>query len=403
MPFMKIIPSPNHRQPVLDKQRNLKMARSADSFVRGSTRQFYEWVISDNAKRLPAGPPIWICGDCHVGNLGPLSNAEGQIEIAVRDLDQTVIGNPAHDLVRLGLSLSTAARGSDLPGVTTAQMLESMIEGYSLGLVRPEKQRKRASAAVDPIKVAMKQAMKRKWRNLAEEKIEDVSPKIPLGECFWPLSKEEKYEIKHIFETEETRKLVTSLKRRDANDKISVADAAYWMKGCSSLGRLRYAVLISVGKKKKGAAGFCLIDIKEAVMAAAPHATHPLMPHNNAERVITGARNLSPYLGERMLAARLRNRPVFLRELLPQDLKVEIDRLACREAVTLANFLARVLGKAHGRQMDDRDRRNWAAEVRHKRPRKIDVPSWLWTSVVDLIAIHEKAYLDHCRRFALNS
>ena len=54
--------------------------------------------------------------------------------IQIRDLDQTVIGNPAHDLIRLGLSLATAARGSDLPGVTTARMLEQMMEGYGAAL-----------------------------------------------------------------------------------------------------------------------------------------------------------------------------------------------------------------------------------------------------------------------------
>jgi uncharacterized protein (DUF2252 family) len=75
---------------------------------------------------------VWICGDCHIGNLGSVANAEGDIDIQLRDLDQTVIGNPAHDLIRLGLSLATAARGSDLPGVTIAKMLENMMEGYEL-------------------------------------------------------------------------------------------------------------------------------------------------------------------------------------------------------------------------------------------------------------------------------
>jgi len=51
------------------------------------------------------------------------------VKIEIRDLDQTVVGNPAHDLIRLGLSLATAIRGSDLPGVTTALMLEQMIDG----------------------------------------------------------------------------------------------------------------------------------------------------------------------------------------------------------------------------------------------------------------------------------
>jgi uncharacterized protein (DUF2252 family) len=85
---------------------------------------------------LPSGPPVWICGDCHMGNLGPLAIAAGRIEIQIRDLDQTVVGNPAHDLIRLGLSLAFAARGSDLPGLTTAKMLEEVMMGYENAFVQ---------------------------------------------------------------------------------------------------------------------------------------------------------------------------------------------------------------------------------------------------------------------------
>src|SRR5579871_1512965 len=78
--------------------RNLKMARSAHAYVRGSTEKFYAWLDA-SASRLPEGPPVWICGDCHIGNLGPLADSHGAIDIQIRDLDQTVIGNPAHDLI----------------------------------------------------------------------------------------------------------------------------------------------------------------------------------------------------------------------------------------------------------------------------------------------------------------
>jgi uncharacterized protein (DUF2252 family) len=110
---------PRNRQAILDEQRKLKMARSAHAYVRGNTLKFYEWLESAGGKLVPQGPPVWICGDCHLGNLGPVADARGHVQIAIRDLDQTVIGNPAHDLIRLGLSLATAIRGSDLPGVTT--------------------------------------------------------------------------------------------------------------------------------------------------------------------------------------------------------------------------------------------------------------------------------------------
>src|ERR1700694_1006838 len=125
---------PKERSATLTKIRNLKMSQSAHAYVRGNTVKFYEWLAGLRGGTLPAGPPVWICGDCHVGNLGPVANAQGQIEIQIRDLDQTVIGNPAHDLVRLGLSLATASRGSDLPGVTVAKILEQMIDGYAQGL-----------------------------------------------------------------------------------------------------------------------------------------------------------------------------------------------------------------------------------------------------------------------------
>ena len=229
------------RQAKLVAKRNAKMTRSVRAYVRGSTTKFYEWLNAADIQKMPQGPAIWICGDCHTGNLGPVADAKGNIEIQIRDLDQTVIGNPAHDLIRLGLSLATAARGSDLPGV----------------------------------------------------------------------------------------------------------------------------------------------------------------PRDNAERVVEGARHLSPYLGERMRSARLMGKPVVIRELLPQDLKLEVETLAQSEAMDVARYLAYVVGKAHARQMDDAARASWLTELRRNRTKTLDAPSWLWSSIVELISSHEAAYLEHCRRYAM--
>ena len=46
--------------------RNTKMARSAHAYVRGNTIKFYDWLESSGSK-VPQGPAIWICGDCHLG------------------------------------------------------------------------------------------------------------------------------------------------------------------------------------------------------------------------------------------------------------------------------------------------------------------------------------------------
>jgi uncharacterized protein (DUF2252 family) len=422
----KTLPLPALRPGLLIDIRNLKMARSANAYVRGNTQKFYEALSALPNQAIPEGPPIWICGDCHVGNLGPLANARGHVEIQIRDLDQTVIGNPAHDLIRLGLSLASAARGSDLPGVTTAQMLEQMIVGYEAAFddeanaaenddterkssSRQDKANQKASksivkspATADNIKLVLKQAKQRTWVHLANERIEGIRPEIPLGKRFWPLSEEERDALKRLFEKASVASLATALRQRDTDARVEVLDAAYWVKGCSSLGGLRYAVLLDIGGGTSSGRELCLMDIKEAVKAVAPRYSSNAMPRDNAQRVVTGARQLAPFLGERMLAERLLDRSVFMRELLPQDLKIELDALSHEEAMKSAYFLALVVGKAHARQMDAATRHSWQTELKRNRSKKLDAPSWLWNSMVELILVHERGYLEHCRRYALD-
>jgi uncharacterized protein (DUF2252 family) len=379
----------------------LKMASSAHAYVRGSTVQFYQWLQERGERAVPQGPPIWICGDCHAGNLGPLAAADGKIHVQIRDLDQTVIGNPNHDLIRLALSLSSAARGSDLPGVTTAHMIEQMTIGYQRALKGPRAQNIIESDKPDCIRVVMRSATSRTWKHLARERLKDLKPNIPRGERFWPLAKDEHKAIEELVEREDVRKLVTSLKSRPDDAKIDVLDAAYWMKGCSSLGRLRFAVLLDVSHGKSKDDEFCLIDIKEASPAAAPRARTAKMPKDNGERVVEGAKHLSPALGDRMMAAKLLGRSVVIRELMPQDLKLEIDRLTREEATNSARYLAEVVGKAHARQMDASTRKAFTATFKVRRSSQLDAPSWLWSSVVELVSAHEAAYLEHCRSYAL--
>jgi uncharacterized protein (DUF2252 family) len=173
---------------------------------------------------------------------------------------------------------------------------------------------------------------------------------------------------------------VTSLRSRDDDAPIEVMDAAYWMKGCSSLGLLRFAVLLGFGDRKKRS--LALMDVKEAVAAAAPRYASQKMPKDQGERVVEGAMQVSPHLGKRMVAGRLEKRSVFIRELLPQDLKVEIEQLTVPDAMNAASFLAGVVGRAHARQMDEATRTSWFKELERNRSTTLEAPSWFWSSVV---------------------
>ena len=392
--------TPDERTAILRDAQRQKMTRSAHAYVRGSTVKFYEWLETSTGK-IPQGPPVWICGDCHTGNLGPVASARGQVAVQIRDLDQTVIGNPAHDLIRLGLSLATAARGSNLPGVTTALMIEQLVVGYEAGLagetLAPDEE-----TTPREVRRVLKQALRRRWKDLARERIKDAKPTIPLGTNFWPLSETERAALDGLAAREDLRKLVTALRRRPNDAPIEVLDGAYWMKGCSSLGRLRYAMLVGVAGED-GRQETLLIDIKEAVPAAAPSAPGAKMPDDNAKRVVAGARALSPFLGRRMMAGRLLRRPVVIRELTPQDLKLDIEHLSRPEALRAAHYLALVVGRAHARQMDAATKARWLAELARNRSSSLDAPFWLWSAIVELIQSHEAAYLNHCRRYALQA
>ena len=389
---------PERRAEHLRATRNLKMARSAHAYVRGSTAKFYEWLEASPAG-VPTGPSVWICGDCHVGNLGPLADARGRVAVQIRDLDQTVIGNPAHDLIRLGLSLASAARGSDLPGVTTARTLEQLMAGYESALAGDFDAQGERSLRPESIGGLLRKSIHRRWRHLAAERLDTVKPQLPLGKHFWALPPEESTALAALFQEDEAHALLTALQSRDAGDRVELVDAAYWMKGCSSLGRLRFAAMVRIGEGRE--ASLALVDLKEATTAAAPRAREATMPRDNAVRVVTGAQALSPNLGQRMMAARLLGKAVVMRELMPQDLKLEIGGLTEKRAMALAAYLGAVVGEAHGRQLSADERTGWSSDLAKARTATLDAPSWLWTSVVDLIGVHERAYLEHCRLFAL--
>lgn len=393
MPAKGIV-EPQDRAENLTALRNLKMARSAHAFVRGNTIQFYDW-LEQAGRTLPTGPDIWICGDCHVSNIGPVADNNGGIDIQIRDLDQTVMGNPAHDIVRLAVSLATAARGSDLPGVITARMVEQLIDGYERAMGSGRKEY-RLVARPSCISLVMKAATRRRWKHLAADRIEGAKPTIPLGRHFWPVTDEERAELETLASSDGMQKLVTQLVHRADDARVELVDAKYWVKGCSSLGRLRYALLMRVSGRKE----LCLVDIKEALRAAAPRSATADMPRDNALRVKEGALHLAPNLGQRMMASRIQGKTVFVRELRPQDLKIDLEQMAPDDAMEVARYLGNVVGRAHAAQLSREQRKSWLAELARNRPQNIDAPSWLWRSVVELVQAHEGGYLEHCRKYA---
>jgi len=53
--------------------------------------------------------------------------------------------------------------------------------------------------------------------------------------------------------------------------------------------------------------------------------------------------------------------------------------------------------------MDAATREKWGNELARHHSSGLDAQSWLWSSVVELVANHEAAYLQHCRKYAVES
>jgi hypothetical protein len=90
-------------------------------------------------------------------------------------------------------------------------MREEMIDDYESAMTARGDRSPRNGAAPAPVRRVLDQAIKRKWRHLAEGRIEDVTPVIPRGKKFWPLTSEEKKEIGPRFEKPSVRSMITSL------------------------------------------------------------------------------------------------------------------------------------------------------------------------------------------------
>ena len=106
--------------------------------------------------------------------------------IQIRDLDQTVIGNPAHDLIRLSLSLASAARRiATCPVSRRQEFWKSLIAGhqadYWRNILKPGTDK---SYRPKTIQTLFARSTRRKLHHLAEERLGTVKPTIPLGKRF---------------------------------------------------------------------------------------------------------------------------------------------------------------------------------------------------------------------------
>ena len=176
------IAPPGGRAPLLENIRKTKTARSPHAYVRGNTVRYYQWLDRVESGALPEGPAIWIRGDATSAILAqsetPGARCRFEFVISIRPSS----GNPAHDLIRLSLSLASAARGSDLPGLTTVRMVERIMEDYR---ARSPTVSRRAATSKSPNRCgASRRRPPRRLGNRSPPRISKARAQLfPIGKC----------------------------------------------------------------------------------------------------------------------------------------------------------------------------------------------------------------------------
>lgn len=389
----------------LQTLRDRKMAATAHAFVRAKVDLFYS-TLRDERLRLPEGPAIWISGDCHAENFGAVSDARGEGDLEMNDLDETSVGEPAHDVLRLALSLSMAARAAGRNGLDTAAMLEAMVRGYDAVLRRREREE---PPSLDEPPARLRKLERHAAARTRTELLDGRCPEkdgrraFPMGPRYWPLSDVERRAVNALLGRPEVEALVTTLAglSLDHDGGLEIVDVAFRVAGTGSLGVFRVAAVVSLGShgKRHRDEDLRLLDVKEATPTHTPAAPGARVPKDDAERVVRGARALSPPVGSRLLAATLGELPVVVRELLPQEDKVSVDGLEHDEACEVAGHLGAIMGRAHARQLDPKEAKAWRAAFGAKGESPAP-PRWLWDGLVATVGTHEAAYLAHCGELA---
>ncbi|MEO7097605.1 MAG: DUF2252 family protein, partial [Polyangiales bacterium] len=318
---------------------------------------------------------------------GALPDVEGTVELLLNDFDEAIVGNPAYDVTRLALSLATAARGVGCSGGTIHALTASIVEGYEAALDRfvDPSSPKRESRS-EPLQELVREATKATRRDLLSKHTGDDHPRaLPLGDRFWPLSAASRDALAALAIEPAMRELTSGA-------GMQVLDVAFRVAGTASLGTFRAALLVSVDDAPKGER-LRILDVKESTGSAAPAMGGT--PSDDAERALAGARALAPGFGARKRAVSVLSHRCLARELMAQERKVEVDRLAAGELATLAFTLGKVVGKAHGRQLSPKDAKQWRTDVSARRAAG-HPPEWLSRALALLVGAHEAAYLRHC-------
>ncbi len=343
----------------------LKVARMADSpfaFFRG-TFHLYARDVIDRQNVPPGlfngdGAELDVVGDIHGENYGTYKAADGLFHYDVNDFDETTQGRFDLDICRLATSLLLASQDRNDPLPLAVQACLAALTTYTETVIPALKKSRDLNydltdanpGPYTPVAalLAASAAAKRSQFVSRLTELKDGRRHVLRSTHYFNLSAAERTQAERLV-ADYHKRLTNPV---NVKDYYNVEDVCGRVSGVGSMGRYRYAVLIT-GKGTPEARNV-LLEFKEARPSAfdlyRKRATEPEAFVKRAERVVAMQR-LSQAASSPHLGYALDDKMSFqAREIGPGDARVDAPTLEAPELLQeVARAQAAILARVHGR------------------------------------------------------
>jgi uncharacterized protein (DUF2252 family) len=318
------------------------MAHDAVTFLRATAHLFFDRL---RHVELPPSPWVFGCGDLHLENFGSYSGDNRLTYFDQNDFDETALMPAAVEVVRLLTSIIVTIRLHEPDGLYGRRSAKAALDAYAGALAGGKPAWIERELARGPIAdllsglagrahVELLDLFSRAGRRGRRKLLRDWRRTFPLSE-----------EEEHSFGPELKSALDSIGRQRGERNFWKLRHFAGRIAGKGSQGRPRFVALV---KGHGDPDGNVLVDIKSAWPSAVLQAIDTPQPSfgDAAKRVVWTQQALQACPSALLQPVLLAGRPFILRELQPEEDRLDIDALVGRprRLMLALETLARIAG-----------------------------------------------------------
>lgn len=303
------------RDPERLQRKYVAMRHDPFTFMRGTCHLFYERL--PEPKWLGKAPPVWVCGDLHLENMGSYKGDNRLVYFDLNDFDEGALAPASWELVRLLTSVHMAAGSLHLSDAQADHLCRDFLDTYAAELRSGKArwvERDMATGMVGDLLQGLRGRLRPPFLDSRTiRKGKHRSLRID-GRRALPVTDKQREKVVALIDS--------MASREDTPRFYRVLDVARRIAGTGSLGVDRFAILV---EGKGSPDGNYLLDLKQARPSS-------LVPHldvrqpawrTDAERVVAVQARMQAISPAFFRAVDMGRKSYVLRGLQPSE-----DRLA---------------------------------------------------------------------------